>query len=538
MKRKRLIILSIFAAFSLFGCDTDSNNSSEIMDSSILDGSVSETTNSNGISESVNIGTNDSSDNIFKTYSEEDYNKNFPTYKQLSEKYPDKTILVWTIQETLYERNYPFYTYEVNEYLDSLGCDYCVCFYPIRADRSEDETKSYTDYVTEMIENGDQVDIVYSSFTSVDEAGNNAFHKYIYNGVFEPLNKYFETELGMKLYENMPAEHWQALTVDGSIYGIDGSMHSLSDDYGYFINSELAKKYKFDIATPIEDQIDILQEVKSNENCDVFVSYNDFNTASYIVDIKEITGAVYFDEDEMKAKCILDNPEFMDKLRFMYDLKQKNYLVDPDHTTTDTFFILRTNLAGGKEHYKNFDTVDITYNNRTVTTIPVFIGDTTVRSSYMATGISSSSEHKDQAFEILALTQTDPYLNNLLTYGKEGEDYHLADGKVDTIINPVSLDRFPNRMICYPTSSTLITSEEYKAIYKNANCSETVGFAFDGRDVIPQSSATSRLFMTFDFLSVDDLDTAIKDLRSQLEQSGIKDVIDACNQQYEEYKNE
>lgn len=518
MNTKRLVILSVFSTLLLFGCTGKSNSA-----------------NTAPVSESVDVDIKEGFDNIYTTYNADLYNKNFPSFEQISEQYPDKTVLVWAIQETLYERNYPFYTYDVNEYLDSLGCNYCVCFYPIRADQSEDDTNSYTDKITEMIENGNQVDIVYSSFTSVNESGNNAYHKYIYNGIFEPLNKYFETDLGKKLYEIMPAEHWQALTVDGNIYGIDGSMHTLSDDYGYYVNSKLAEKYGFNIAAPIEDQLDILEKVKANENCDVFVSYNDFNIASYIVDIKEITSAVYFDESEMTAKCILDNPEFMDKLRFMYDLKQKGYLVDPDLPVSDTFFILRTNFAGGKEHYRNIETVDITYNNHPVNAIPVFADDTSVRSSYMATGISSSSEYKNQAFELLALTQTDPYLNNLLTYGKKEEDFKLSDGIVDTIINPVSIDRFPNKMICYPTASDAITPEEYQAIYKSANRSETLGFAFDGRDVIPQSSATSKLFLKFNFLYVEDLDKAITDLRTELEQNGINDVIDACNQQYQEY---
>ena len=376
---------------------------------------------------------------------------------------------------------------------------------------------------------------MYSSFTTIDESGNNAYHKYIYNGIFEPLNKYFDTDLGKKLYEIMPVEHWKALTVNGNIYGIDGAMHTLSDDYGYYINAELAEKYGFDIYQPFESQVDVLDKIAANEKCDLIATYNNFGTASYTVDIKEITPAVYFDEAEMTAKCILDNPEFIKRLRFIYDMRKKGYVVDLDLPQSDSFFILRTHFAGGKEHYKNTETVDITYNNHTVKSIPVFADDTSVRSSYMATGISSSSKHKDMAFELLALTQTDPYLNNLLTYGKEGEDYQLANGIVDTIINPVSLDRFPNKMICYPTASDAITPEEYQLIYKNANCSETLGFAFDGRDVIPQSSATSNLFMAFNFLDVDDLDKAITNLRTELEQNGINDVIDACNQQYQEY---
>ena len=53
--------------------------------------------------------------------------------------------------------------------------------------------------------------------------------------------------------------------------------------------------------------------------------------------------------------------------------------------------------------------------------------------------------------------------------------------------------------------------------------------------VFLQSSATSNLFMAFNFLDVDDLDKAITNLRTELEQNGINDVIDACNQQYQEY---
>ena len=197
--------------------------------------------------------------------------------------------------------------------------------------------------------------------------------------------------------------------------------------------------------------------------------------------------------------------------------------------------MLKTNFSGGKEHSKNSETATITYNGNSITAIPVFMEDTSVRSSYMATGISSSSEHKDMAFELLALTQTDSYLNNLLTYGKEGEDYQLTDGKVDTIINPVSLDRFANKMICYPTASGTLKSDEYISVYQNAKVSDTLGFAFDGRDVIPQTSATSLIFMSFDIFSVDDFDNAIADLRTELEQNGLNEVIDACNQQYQEY---
>lgn len=460
---------------------------------------------------------------------EDIYSKNFPSAEQLHEKYPDKTVLVYTIEETGYERNYPFRTLEVNEYLDTLGLDYCICFYPIRADI---EGGSYYSSVREMIESGEQVDIIYSSVTGMNEWGSDPYHRFISDGIFEPLDEYFGTDAGSKLYDIMPKEHWQAMTVDGSIYGVDGAMHTLSYDYGYFINAELAEKYGFDAAVPVEEQTDIIDKIANGEDCDVIVSYDSFGTVSELADIREITSAVYFDENEKTARCVLDLPEYIARLGFYRDMKQKGLLVDPDAPKADTFFMLRANSYGAAQYYKNVGAVDVGYNGNTVSAIPVFTGETSVRACGMATGISSMSENKEKAFEFLALMQTDPQLNDLLTYGIEGEDHQLKDGRVDTVINPVSLDRFANKMICSPCEFDTIKPDEYTLIYKNAHISDATGFVFDGSGLIKQISETSMLLRGFDPMSADDLDKAVDELRSQLEEKGLNEIIDACNKQY------
>lgn len=76
---------------------------------------------------------------------------NFLTFEEVQRQYPDKTVLVWVIEETGYERNYPFRTREVNEYLDSQGKDFAVCFYPIRALITDERTDFYTTYVNDMV---------------------------------------------------------------------------------------------------------------------------------------------------------------------------------------------------------------------------------------------------------------------------------------------------------------------------------------------------------------------------------------------------
>ena len=472
-------------------------------------------------------------------WNEEDLSKEqyFPTYDEVKELYPDKTVLVWTIEETGYERNYPFRAKEVNEYLDEKGYDFAVCFYPIRALQTDEENDFYATYVESLAKSGEPIDIVYSSFTYIEEAGSNAYHKYIYNGLFEPLDSYFETEIGRKLYEIMPAKHWDGMRVNDHIYGIDGAMHTLSDDYGYYVNAQLADKYNFDISVSIEEQIDILKQVKENERCDVFAMHpNFFSTPSYFVDIQEITSAVYFDEETQTARCTLDNKVYLNRLKLFYELKKHELFADMGMSTAKSFFIMQSHQSGAGTIYSSDTPINIEYNDNTISAIPVFNENTSVRSSYMATGICSYSKNKEKAFELLALTQIDSHLNNLLTYGIEGTDYNLSDGYVDNINNPISLDRFANKMICHPDSKLSITPKQYKEIYENAELPDSISFAFDGRDFIAESYATSDEMGSFEFVGSGNFEDAIKDLYSKLNSAGLDKLIDECNRQYEEYR--
>lgn len=461
---------------------------------------------------------------------------NFPTLEEVQEEYPEKTVLVWVIEETGYERNNPFRTREINQYLASKGHDFAVCFYPIRAFENSEQTDYYTTHVEDMVKQGEQADIIYSSFTYIEEAGNNAYHKYVYNGLFEPLERYLDTEVGKKLYALMPEKHWDGMKVNGGIYGLDGTMTTLSDDYGYYVNAELADKYGFDITKSIDEQIDVLKKVNAEENkCDVFAVYGyKLGRASYLSDIKEITQAVYWDEKAHTAKCVLDNPVYTERLNFLHGLVKDGLLVNMDVKHSDTFFIMQGNKTGGRFVYDFANPIDVDYFDRKIKVYPVFKESSSVRNCYMATGICTASENKEKAFELLALTHTDPYLNNLLTFGSEGTDYSLSDNRVDTIVNPVSLDRFPNKMICNQYEGS-ISANEYREIYNNAVVHSDTDFAFDGRGLVDETYATSLIMMEYTLPSADkSLEESLSELRSSLEAAGLQKVIDECNRQYNE----
>lgn len=469
------------------------------------------------------------------------YEINFPSYDEIKEQYPDKTVLVWVLPGTGYESHSPFHTREVNEYLDEKGCDYAVCFKPLSYEATV-FPDSFADVVIEQIDNGEQIDII--SPMSYDE--------YVFNGLYIPLDDYLKTGRGKELYDSVPEKLWDALRINGSIYGIElKASWTLSIDWVYYVNAELAQKYGYDITKPILDQLDILKAVKENEkNVDVFSTYLRIHEIVFSADVKEVAGGVYWNEETHSAECIFDDPKYIENLRFYETLKSSGLLNDMGKmNNSDTFFIFQ-DFESGSSAYDPAVNVKILYDEKnTVEAIPVFNGLTATRTSPYATGICSSSENKEKAFELMSLVYTDPALNNLMAYGIEGENFTLTDDFVhgiegeDGIINPFNVWRFANDFIGYRDEDSPFTAEQYRELYENAPVHEDADFAFNGRSVADEIRAAWEIMFDFKLPDKDGdnaktLDEVIAETREKLEQAGIQKIIDECNRQYEVYKNE
>ncbi len=462
-----------------------------------------------------------------------------PTYEQVQAEYPDKTVIVWMTQYVRSVR-----VKEINRYLDDNGYNFAVCFKAISPYESNSKMfpDTYASHIKTMVSDGEQIDII----SPVN------YKDYVFDGLYTPLDEYFETEIGKKLYDIMPPKHWESLRIDGSIYGIHGpDGYTLSPDWGYFVNAELAEKYNFDVLKPINEQLDILKNVKKNESgCDVFaMSKSRMEIPVLNIGIKEISGSiatVYWDTETASAKCLFDNREYLEKLRFYDSLINIDCFKDLRSSSSDTFFILQDNVEGASTVYSTSEYVQINYNGNIINAIPIFNAPTYIRECGVATGICSSSRHKDKAFELLALTQTDPQLNNLLTFGVEGEDYTLADSdKIDTIItlNPFNTVLFANNMICLKYEDNVFTAEQYRIIYENAKTHKDSEFVINTEKIADELDTVEPIMNDFKLHEeIDDKKLSFEEtvslFRERLETAGIQKIIDECNRQYEVYKSE
>lgn len=494
------------------------------------------------VSASTGHGDLSSDNQIDSPYTDNDahtLSDTLPTYEQVQAEYPDKTVIVWMVQYVRSVR-----VKEINRYLDDNGYNFAVCFKAISPYESDSKMfpDTYASHIKTMVNDGEQIDII-SPLNYKD---------YVFDGLYTPLDEYFETETGKKLYDIMPPEHWESLRINGSIYGVHGpDGYTLSPDWGYYVNAELAEKYNFDVSRSINEQLDILKDIKKNESgCDVFaMSKSRMEIPVLNVGIKEISGSVatvYWNGESHSAECLFDNTEYLEKLRLYDSLTNVECFRDVRSSSSDSFFIMQDNVEGASTVYETSNKVKIKYNENVIDAIPVFNEPTYIRECGVATGICNASQHKDRAFELLALTQTDPQLNNLLAFGVEGEDYTLTDDDIiDTIIslNPFNTVLFANNMICLQYEDNAFTAEQYRIIYENAKSYEDSEFVINIEKIADELEAVEPIMNDFKLREeIDDtkltFEETISLTRERLENAGIQKIIDECNRQYGEYKNE
>lgn len=252
MKKLLSFLVVMMFVFPLSACDAaGKENSSDIESSSTLPSSPD------------SGGTVDGSENTADD--DRDFLKeNFPPYEEVQAKYPDKTVLVWAITETGYERHAPFPSAKMNEYLDEHGCEFAVCFKPVYSAADERFPYPMLTEVKELLDNGEHIDII--SPMNYDE--------FVFVGLYEPLDEYLETDIGRELYSAIPEKFWESLRINGGIYGLSGDMtNALSPDRGYYVNAELAEKNGYDVTKPILEQLDILKAVRKTKKIPTFSRY-------------------------------------------------------------------------------------------------------------------------------------------------------------------------------------------------------------------------------------------------------------------------
>ena len=303
----------------------------------------------------------------------------------------------------------------------------------------------YQEKMPTLINSGEYFDICFTSNWAVD------YLSFISKDAFKDITDLLP-EYAKETYDLIPEAEWDAVSVNGSIYGVP-AYKELGSQSGIIVNNDMATEFGIDLSTvkTLEDYSAVLATVKEKtEGQDVIGiagSGKDFDLAipyESLTGSKDLPGASaaseygYF-EGEEEVFNQYATQEYMDYCKMMREWYTNSYTPkDPINYGSDA--TLRDNDFKNGKLFSYFITYAPGYvdteearSGHDVTYIPLY--DPLFETSSAMGGlmaISSASDYPEKAMEFINLLNTDIYVGTLIRHGIEGEHYTaVGDDRVD-----------------------------------------------------------------------------------------------------------
>ena len=481
MKRIATIILT---AVMLAGC-AESGSSSQA-DSSAAESAVQTATES--------VVTDPSE--VSEPNDWENYEKPIPVSELKSEKYPDKPHLRVMLAKN---RGYRLELLDAfNEKLDERGLDFAIDLVMI-----DEMEKHPMTYCRECFEDGTVPDIIMtgtgvpeevaaSGFPDGYEPHENTYWECVKNGWLEPLDSYLSQGDGAKLKEILPVSLTESLTDSaGHIYGF-GCWNSTAPVLTFY--KETAEEYGFDISAFDGDLASLeptLEKMKQDGIAGlaagdwgadmVFEEYLGFSLDPSGIYINEKTGEAENLFEDSGFTALAELMEHYRSFGYSFDAAE----VDPSKMKP-LCSIGQVNLMAEQD------------------TVKFPLGSNYYSNSYKNAvfGISSASQHKDEAFELLRLLYSDKELALLFSCGEEGTDYTVTDGTI--VINNDA--KVPFRGLWFfdsPVNELILPSVAFR--WSRENPDEIESESPDKAEILEAASRNSRRSVMYNVTLPEDL---------------------------------
>ena len=449
-------------------------------------------------------------------------------YEYYQNKYPNKTILVWSnFVDVKYEN-------KVNEYLDKENKDYVVCFKnPCSDDTSFNDT--YWSCLNKIMKSNEQPDIIFSGLTFTGEDGyRNSYQKCVNNGWFEPLDTYLnKTESGKKLKNLMPDKYWDSLKINNKIYGFDGALTCLKENAGLMYNANLIDKEQIKDYDSFKSQItDAIKECKNKNlsfNTTVLFYPESYTNNSYINNFLYLDNNKkfnnFYETDEAKELFNIIANGYNEKVIYNSFIQREDITINEMYANSLTmeFGTLINNKVKIDKSNGLIDDKQKTAEGYMV--FPEY--EEKIQPSSMAVGINVNSKNKNLAFDALAEIMSNRKLNNLICYGSENK---TLDNSTDSVGIKNELFDMDNK-----------DEKKLKSALENLENSELTGISFDFSKVTEQYNNVDEIVGSIDenFPSSEYKtgEEYLKELNKKLYDAGLQDVIDEANRQLDEFYN-
>lgn len=352
----------------------------------------------------------------------------------------------------------------------------------------------YDQNVQTMMAGGDDIDIVFTSNFAND------YYSGVAKGAFLELDELL-AEYAPESYANIPEKFWDAVRVDGKIYGFI-NYQIIASQTGLMYRKDLAEEFDFDVDSvkTLEDVEPYLAAAKEKDPSYIPMEMSKTGIFTYLetyygfdqIGNDYMPGAVRFGSDELTVENIFASDEFAEYCELMRDWYKKGYFISDAATFTAVSDQRKTGrISAAINPIKPGVEAEITVNyanDMGVVALTEPFATTTGCTNTM-NAIMRTCKHPEKAMQFLELLNTDVELNNLLNFGIEGVHYNkVSDNQIELIADS---GYSPNRAWTFGTAflsyylpgQATDTWDLTKQMNEESVAAPTLGFTFDPANV-------------------------------------------------------
>lgn len=348
----------------------------------------------------------------------------------------------------------------------------------------------------------------------------------------------------------------------GCLYGVP-SMHEFAKTPMIIYNKDMADELGLDMSTvkTLEDMDPILAKVveaypdmstplyTSNSGGPLSSSYGYWDT------LGDNLGVIMYNGDPDKVVNLYETQEYKDLCTTLHDFSQKGYLNPDAAVLNENYWTLVSADMTFADVISQHELIAKEYIPSTGVNMEIIpLGDA-YKTSSIAAGtqwhIMSTSEKQVSAMKLLNLLYTNAEVEDLICNGIEGQNFQVTEsGKYDFLEGQDAMNNtyypnidwvMPNGWLAGEWVVDAIENygEQMSAYNDSAKESPAFGFTFDTSVVSNQMTACTNVVKQYcvnvEENGQEDVDAAIAELNQALKSAGLEDIIQAKQEQYDEF---
>lgn len=350
--------------------------------------------------------------------------------------------------------------------------------------------------------------------------------------------------------ELMPEKYWDAVRVDGRIYGVPAYKDSSISNYAVW-DKELVDEYDIDyknLTGELSELTPIFEQLKKDKNdYPVYIKndgiYSIFDVYDQIGGGTQILG-VRYDDSEGRVCFTLEEPDVYASLETFHDWFKKG-IINPDAATLNEARIYNMwRIAQGWESAGKTSWGPQMGKEVVVAKVgDTILSNETVRGSLNM--VSANSKYPEKCLQLLNLVNTDTKLRDMFYYGEEGVNFEYTDvdgaKKVHKINEDWSMAGYTQGTFFTVTPIDTDPGDQWaeiKALNEQAVSSVMLGFSFDTSEIGDQLAQCNEIWLRYKsevMAGVKDPAETVPQIKEELMQAGFQDVLDAAQAQVDEF---